>query len=182
MSYEHVLTPAGTVAALAIGLIIDYLSVGPTAWRDRIAWIFYFIGFAETFGGSIAANRIFALLNGSIGPALQWTQTYVSTAEPSVVAGMLLGGVVILTLGAMAPSSAQKWIGDLAKLGFGNPLRGGSVKGGKSRLNYWMIFSACSLGLMHPYIGGLCGQVVHTAIAALSTPVDWAIVSLFGGA
>jgi hypothetical protein len=184
--YHHVLTPAGTVAALVLALAVDYFSFGPSSWRDRLAWPLYFVAVAEAFGGSLAANRIFVALNRGIGPALEMTHTYIATAQPSVVAGMLCGLVAIYTVGVLAPSKAQRWLGKLATMSFGNPFGGGKAggvgkAGGGSRLNPWVISSAAILGIMHPYMGGALGWLVRWTLAILAGPVNWAITWLFGG-
>lgn len=182
----HYLSPTQVLIALAVGLVIDYIGVGPRAWADRIAWGFYAVAFREGFAGSSFTNATVGKVQEFIDAGLSQTgDAYVRAANANYLVGGLVGIIVIYSLFALMPTKFQRVFGTAATMGFHSPFRrggGGSMPVGmsNSRLNPWIIGSAVLVGLFCYLPGGLIGTITETGLRVACLWAEWVITFVFG--
>jgi hypothetical protein len=156
---EHILAPEAVFASMMIGWLIDYFSVGPDGWRDKIAFLFYLAAFREGFNGGAADEWLLKGLGQIVDLTKKAGNTYLASARTNIVVGAVVGAIAIYTVGCIIPDwKAFKKLGPYAKLQF--------PTGANKKINWKLLFLAIVLGLTADNINGFVGIVTNTLINA----------------
>ncbi len=106
---NHVISPTGVAVLLLLALVIDYMSVGPTGFRDRVAFLLGLVAIREGFNGSpLDAWTVDALSNLIDGLLNMAGGAYIAGAAVNVVLSGVIGVLAIYTVGVMLPTKAEK--------------------------------------------------------------------------
>lgn len=154
---HHTMSPTGVAVLFLLGLVVDYMSIGPNSIRDRIAFFMYLAAFRQGFNGSPLDNWTVGFLSGLINQLKGMTgSAYVAGALTSVLIGAGIGVLAIYTVGALMPNKAAKYLGRFASIKF--------PTSGLHRINYKLLVCAALLGMLGDLAGGTVGHLVTTAI------------------
>jgi hypothetical protein len=116
---DHEMSPTGVAVLLLAAVVIDYVSVGPNWFRDRLAFLMAIPAIYEGFNGSQLDAWTLDRLTGVIQWALdRGGDAYIAGATASALVGILIGGVWLYGLGCLLPAKASKRLGRLATVNF----------------------------------------------------------------
>lgn len=150
---QHVMSATAVGILIMLALTIDYLSVGPDNFRDKIAFTAYLAAIYEGFNGSDidrwTVQRLGMLLDGAKHAA---GNAYVAGANTHQLIGSAVGCLAIYTVGCLIPQRWSKKVGYLAKFKFPtSPVK---------RINYKLLICAILLGLLSDLTKGTVGTAV----------------------
>lgn len=157
---QHVMSPTSTAALLLLALVIDYMSVGPTGLRDRLAFLMAVPAIREGFNGSQLdvwtvqqASALIDYLKSQAGNA------YIAGAATQMVLGVAVGCLAIYAVGCLVPDRWSKKLGRFAGLKF----RQSQIY----RLNWPLWVMAILLGMLADLPGGVVGELTQWAVNGL---------------
>jgi hypothetical protein len=171
----HIMSPTATAILLILALIIDYMSVGPNSFRDRIAFLMGVAAIREGFNGSPLDRWTVGMATRGIEMLLDSppvSGSYLAGASINALVGAGVGLLFIYTVGCLLPLKAAKKLGRFATLTF--------PQSPMMRINVKLWIAAILLGMLADlptgFIGGLTeGSVVF--LTGLFAPLpEW----LFG--
>jgi hypothetical protein len=163
------MTPTGTAVLLLMAIAVDYVSIGPNWFRDRLAFLMAIAAVYEGFNGSQLDAWTLARLTDLIHFGLDQAQNsgaYIGAALATPVVGVLIGCVWLYGLGALLPQKASKKLGRFASVNF--------PPSGIWAINYKLWAVAILLGLLGDvplgWVGSLTGGT-NEFLASLFAPL-----------
>jgi hypothetical protein len=154
---HHTMSPTGVAALLLLALVTDYLSVGPTGIRDRLAFLMAVAAIREGFNGSpLDAWTVTACTNIIDRLKAMSDGAYIAGASTQLVLGVAIGVLAIYTLGLLLPKRWSKKLGRFAAVEF--------ARSDIYRINYPLWACAFALGLMSDLAQGSVGMLVNAAM------------------
>lgn len=152
----HYMTPTGTAVLLLAAIAVDYVSIGPNWFRDRLAFLMAIPAIHEGFNGSQLDAWTLARLTDLIQFWLDQAQSssaYIGAALAAPIVGVLVGCVWLYGLGCILPQKASKKFGRLAAINF--------PPSGIWALNYKLWIVAILLGLLGDVPLGIVGSLTE---------------------
>jgi hypothetical protein len=147
------------IFVLMVALLIDYLSVGPTEGRDRIAFLLEFPCIHYGWDGSTLDLKLTEFLHSGAQRMLINLGVRGDIAEmTNAVVKVAIFAVMLYVIGVMVPKSATRHLGGWAKLDFSC----------KSRINWKLTSCAIFLGLVGDQLGGLAGAIYVTTVSCVT--------------
>ena len=172
---DYAISPTGVAVLLLLGLVIDYMSVGPDSLRDRLAFILAVPAFHDGFDGSPIDRWTVQQLSQIIGALLEQTGgARMAGASINTLVGAAVGILFIYTVGCLLPVKASKKLGRFATLAF--------PKTGVFRINWRLWLCAFLLGILCDLAQGLVGDLTNGAVSMLIGVVEPLPKMLFGAA
>ncbi|MEU8821785.1 hypothetical protein [Actinoplanes sp. NPDC048796] len=172
---EYVISPTGVAVLLLLGLVVDYMSVGPDSLRDRLAFLLAVPAFHDGFDGSPADRWTVQQLSNLIGYLLEQTGgARIAGASINTLVGAGVGILFIYTVGCLLPVKASKKLGRFATLTF--------PKTSVFRINWRLWACAFLLGVLCDLAQGLVGDLTNGAVSMLVGIVQPLPMTLFGAA
>ncbi|MBB5872000.1 hypothetical protein F4553_005379 [Allocatelliglobosispora scoriae] len=173
MGSEHLLSPAGVASMLILAFVIDYLSIGPDNWRDKVAFLIALPMLRMGFDGGPLDTWTVGALSGAID-ALKAAGggSYIAGAATHFVVSALVACLAIYAAGALMPDKLSTRLGAFARLSFPTtPQR---------RVNWKLWAIAALLGMMADLTAGAIGGILDHVLDWLSVGVSWLPGFLFG--
>lgn len=158
---HHVMSPTEVGVLLLLALVVDYMSVGPNSIRDRLAFLMGLVAVREGFNGSELDRWTVDALSGLIDMLKNMAGgAYIAGAITQVVLSAAVGILAIWTVGALMPDKLATKLGRFAGIHFPDSAI--------HRINYKLWTCAILLGLLADLPGGVVGNLLSAAIAALT--------------
>lgn len=181
------MSPTGIFAVLLLALVIDGMSIGSEAIRDRIAFCLGLAAIREGWDGSPVDTYTVAMLTAWIEEAKKTGNATLAQASTAALLGILVGLLAIYCVGVLMPAKWSAKAGQFATLSFRKGGGGaarvgppGAGTGGKFRLNGRLWLCAYLLGLMAELPSGIIGSLVLGAVTGLVNVVAPLPNVLFG--
>lgn len=169
----HAMSPTGVAVVLLLALVVDYMSVGPDSFRDRIAFLLAVPAFRDGFNGSPLDAWTVQRLSDSIGYLLEQTKgAYIAGASSNVLVGASVGVLAIYTIGCLLPTKTSTRLGRFAAINF--------PKSSIHRLNWKLWLCAFLLGILADLGRGVIGEATEGLVVALANIVAPLPILLFG--
>lgn len=154
---QHVMSPTGVVVLLMVALVVDYMSVGPDSFRDRLAFLLALPAIREGFNGSPLDRWTVDALSGGIDMLKEAASgAYVAGAITSFVLGAAIIVLAIYTVGALLPDKLSAKLGRFAAIRF--------PASAVHRINYKLWLCAALLGMLADLARGPMGEILRGAI------------------
>lgn len=150
------MTPTGTAVLLLMAIAVDYVSIGPNWFRDRLAFLMAIAAVYEGFNGSQLDAWTLARLTDLIQFGLDQAKdsgAYIGAALAAPIVGVLVGCVWLYGLGALLPQKASKKLGRFASVNF--------PPSGIWAINYKLWAVAILLGLLGDVPLGWVGSLTE---------------------
>jgi hypothetical protein len=113
------MSPTDVAVLLLLAVAVDYISIGPNWFRDRVAFLMAIAALYEGFNDSTIDYWTLARVTGFIQWALdQAGDAYIAGAIPAFIVGILVGTVWLYGLGCLLPNKLSKKFGRLATVTF----------------------------------------------------------------
>ena len=169
------MSPTGVASLLLLALVIDYSSLGPDSWRDKIAFCLAVVGIRVGFNGSQLDRWTFDRLAGFIDFAKdQAGDAYIARAITSQLIGIFVGCLFVYVILCLLPEWRwiKKKLGPAASIAF--------PSGSRFRLNGRLWLCAFFLGLMAELANGWVGGLT-TGFVDLLTRIETPLPNLIFG-
>lgn len=171
----HTMSPTGVAALILLAFVVDWMSVGPNSFRDRLAFLLVVPAFREGFNGSPLDAWTVDALNRLVGGALSMADgAYVAGASANIVLSAAVGCLWIYTVGCLLPVKASKKLGRFATISW--------PQSAMFRLNTRLWICAALLGVFADLPRGVVGDLAEGSIIALTNVVAPLPAWLFGAA
>lgn len=116
---NHEMSPTDVAVLLLAAAAVDYISIGPNWFRDRLASAMAIPAIYQGFNGSTVDQWTLERLTGLIQGLLDQTgDAYIAGASAAAVVGILVGAAWLYWLACMLPNKASKRLGRFATLTF----------------------------------------------------------------
>jgi hypothetical protein len=172
---RYTMSPTGVAVLLLLALVVDYMSIGPTWARDRLAFLMAVPALREGFDGSPADQQTVAAVAKLIQRLLDSTGTArIAGASANFLVGVIVGLVIIYVVGCLLPTKLSKRLGRFATLTF--------PQSPMYRLNGRLWAAAAVIGMMSDLPGGLVGDAIRVAVDVLTSIMSPIPAALFGAA
>jgi hypothetical protein len=169
------MSPTAVAILLLLAIVVDYMSVGPNSFRDRIAFVLALPAIREGFDGSPLDAWTVGTLGGFIRHLLDSTHgAYIAGASTNAIVGAGIGILWIYVIGAMLPNKASKRLGRFATITW--------PQSGLHRLNGRLWAAAVVLGMMSDLPQGVIGQMTRGLLDFATGLVAPLPATLFGAA
>lgn len=170
----HAMSPTGVAVLLLLALTIDWMSIGPDSFRDRIAFVMGIAAVREGWNGSQLDQWTVNLFSNFIEQlkATAGGGAYIAGATTSAVLSAAIACLAIYAVGCLLPTKASAKLGKFANLTFPTS----ASKHINSKL--WVL--AIILGLLSDLAGGLVGEIVNGAIDGAAQVCAGLPQTLFG--
>lgn len=155
------MSPTSVAALLLLAFVIDYLSVGPDSFRDRLASAMAVVGFNQGFDDSPADGWTLNLLVSTIDSLKDRAEgAYIASAVSVQLVGVGITLLWLYYLGCLMPDKMSKKLGRLAAMRL--PATG--VK----RVNWKLWGVAFLLGIFCDLPQGWGGEAVRFFVVTLT--------------
>ncbi|SCF01934.1 hypothetical protein GA0070563_104146 [Micromonospora carbonacea] len=172
---DYAMSPTAVAITLLIALVIDYMSLGPNALRDRAAFMLAVPAIREGFNDSPLDQWTVETLRDFIQSLLDQTgDARIAGASINLVIGALVGILWIYAIGCMLPTKLSKRLGRFATIQF--------RASGLYRLNLPLWAVAVLLGMMSDLPGGFIGDTTRALLDVTTAIVAPFPAFLFGDA
>jgi hypothetical protein len=173
MGSEHLLSPAGVASMLILAFVIDYLSIGPDNWRDKVAFLIALPMLRMGFDGGPLDVWTVGALSGAIDALKEaGGGSYIAGAATHFVVSALVACLAIYAAGALMPDKLAGRLGTFAKLSFPTTAQ--------RKINWKLWAIAAVIGMLADLAGGAVGYVLDQVLDMLATVVSWLPGWLFG--
>ena len=171
---QHYMSPTSVFIVLVMAFALDWSSLGPDGWRDKIAMLLYTAGVREGFNGGVVDAWCVDQLSKVVDVAKSGGNTYLSGAVSSKVVGGFVGVLILYAVLCILPpwKSIAKRIGPAANLNF--------PRGKPYRINWPIVAVSVAIGLMADLCGGVVGSAANGGLNALCAVVGAGPGWLFG--
>lgn len=170
---QHTMTPTGVACLLLLALVVDYMSIGPNSWRDRLAFLIALPVVREGFDDSPLDRWTVDALGDLIDTLLKMADgAYIAGASINALIGAAVSILFLYTIGALLPDKLSTKLGRFATLSFPtSPMK---------RINIKLWICAIFLGMLADLPRGLVGDVLTMFIDALVSVTALLPELLFG--
>lgn len=170
---NHVMSPTGVAVLLLLALVVDWMSLGPNSFRDRIAFLLALPAIRQGFDGSPLDQWTVGALSTLIDGLKSATGgAYIAGAVTSILLGAIVGILAIYTVGALLPTRLSTRLGSFATISF--------PQSALHKLNVRLWICAILLGLLADLPGGVVGNALRSIISAVTSVVSLLPNVLFG--
>ncbi|GIJ51338.1 hypothetical protein Val02_82240 [Virgisporangium aliadipatigenens] len=184
------MSPNSIFALLFMALMIDWLSIGPDDWRDRLAFCLGMPAIRAGWDGSPADRATIDLISTWVEEIKKTGNATLAQTSTASVISVLAAALAIYCFGVLAPAKWSNKLGKLALATFrgksgaaaaGGPPVAGPRVGGKGRqLNPKLWACAYLIAITVELTGGLVGMAAQGSVSALTKVVGFVPGLVFG--